>query len=216
MKPFRTAVCALLFVTPLAPIRSQEPATAPSIAFGVIAGVSSTGLAGKEAAPDLARITGLLAGFSFVAPLMIPRVDAEVDALYSAKGFRSPGAQSSSVKLMIGYFEVPVLIRLNLAPSARVRPFIAAGPSIGYRARCKGESRLGNTTRNLDCLFDTVVEFNRIDVSGVIGAGVVVPAGSALFTVGTRFTRGFSNVFADQNGNHNEAVSLYVGLSKAR
>lgn len=188
----------------------------PPVTVGVIGGVATTSLVGKDAADDLESLRGVLAGVSAVFATR-SKVQIEIDGLYATKGFRSKGP-ASSFDFTASYVEMPVLVRLSLAPGARVRPFLAAGPAFGMRIACNVEltSTIGTqdwTCRDFERSANTDV--GKTDLSGVLGAGVELPLGSMQGTVAARYTRGFSSVLGDHD-NHFEAFSIYVGLSRTR
>jgi hypothetical protein len=219
MRLLRTILIVGLSSTPFVSLLAQDPKPTQSsrlATVGILAGMSLTTLAGKDAADDLERRTRPLAGV-FVVIDLATRIQLEIDALYSAKGFRSPGT-TSHADFSLGYLELPALLRVNLAPNSRVQPFIAAGAAFGYRVACDVSTVTPTISGSLGC-DDVVVSdplnVSTTDFSGVLGAGVDILAGPARFTLATRFTRGFTSVF-DGRKNHNEAFSIYVGVARAK
>lgn len=207
-------VVALFAESPISVgLRAQS---ARSTTVGVIGGAATTTMMGKDAADDLERRRGVLGGLSVVFSGS-SAVQLEIDGLYATKGFRSSGS-SSAFNFTAGYVEVPVLLRLRLASGARVVPFVAAGPAFGMRIACSAEQTAPTGTANVSCgELERAwrMKIGKSDVSGVLGAGVELPIGSLQGTLATRYTRGFSSVIGELD-NHFQAVSFYVGLSRAR
>lgn len=188
----------------------------PSVSVGVIGGVATTSLVGKDAANDLERRSGVLAGLSavFATP---SRMQVEIDALYATKGWRSSGP-GSTFDFTASYLEIPVLLRLSLAPGARVRPFLAGGPAFGMRLACSAEvtSTIGVDKLTCDDLERGLdAKVGKTDLSGVLGAGVEFPLGSMQATLAARYSRGFSSVLGDRD-NHFQSFSVHFGITKAR
>ena len=191
--------------------------TARSVSLGVIGGAATTALVGKDAADDLERRTGAFAGVSAVFSTP-SRIQVELDGLYATKGWRSLGS-ASSFDFTVSYIEVPVLLRLSLAPAARARPFVAAGPAFGIRIGCGAELTSAIGTDKLTCAdFERTsnIEVGKTDLSGVLGAGVEFPIGSTMqSTLAARYSRGFSSVLGGLE-NHFQTFGMYVGLSWVR
>jgi len=206
-------VVALLAELPCAVgLRAQGTRSAT---VGVIGGVATTSFVGKDAADDLERRIGVLAGLSAVFATA-SRVQVEIDGLYATKGFRSPGP-SGYFDFSASYLEVPVLLRLSFAPDSRLRPFIAAGPAFGLRLDCGATIVSSAGTSNVTCgdlEKAMATKVTKTDVSGVLGAGLEFPFGAVQSTLAVRYSRGFSSVLGGDN--HFRALSFYVGLSKAR
>ncbi|MEQ1690609.1 MAG: porin family protein [Gemmatimonas sp.] len=211
---FRTLFAVALLVW--LPTRVLCAQTARSATVGVIGGFSLTTLAGKDAADDLEGRTGILAGLSVVFSFS-SRTNLEVDGLYTKKGFRSTSA-TSTFDFVATYIEVPLLLRIDLAPEARVRPFLSAGPAFSARFACEGTTTTTSTQYTLRCdelAARSGINVMKTDLSGVISGGLAIPAGRVDLTLATRYTIGFSSVIGN-NDNHNRALSVYFGLARAR
>ncbi|MBL0171184.1 MAG: PorT family protein [Gemmatimonadaceae bacterium] len=209
------ALLALVVSASLSP-RSLRGQSLGTTAVGLIAGVSRTTLGGKDVAADIESRTNVLAGLSFVHANSA-RLHVEVDGLYARKGFRSPGA-TSTFDFTATYLEVPLLLRLNIAPERQLRPFVAGGTAVSVRLGCRGvtTSSTGSVTLSCDNLVArSGLDVNKTDVAAVLGGGVEFPVGAAQLTLATRYTMGFSRVIGG-NDNYNRALSFYVGLAKAR
>ena len=195
---------------------SLHAQTDPSPTLSLIGGVSSTTLVGKDAADNLNRRQGVLAGLSVVYSLT-SMVQLEIDALYARKGFRSTGA-TSTFDFSSAYLEIPLLLRLEFAPNRRLRPFIVAGPAFGAQIDCGGTTTSSSGTLDLNCAeleARSGIVVKKTDVSAVLGGGIGLPIGAVHLTLATRYTMGFLSVIGN-NDNHNGALSFYVGLGRAR
>lgn len=215
----RATMMAGLCAVPFASLRAQEPTPTQSsrlATVGVLAGVSSTTLSGAVGGADLKRRVRPMFG-AWILVNLKPRLQLEVDALYSAKGYKSPKSLLLT-EFSTAYFEVPALLRYNFAPDARVQPFIGVGAAEGYRVGCSASTPKGEFAGGLGC--DDVTSGQLLTVattetSGVLGAGVDLLTKNAHFTFGARFTRGLTSVFEDVT-SHNQAISLYLSIGKAR
>lgn len=215
----RRVVLFGLCVIPGFSLQAQDPKPTQSsrlATVGLMAGPSSTTLSERVGGADLKRRVRPMFG-AWILVNLKPRLQLEVDALYSAKGYRSPESLLIT-EFSVSYFEVPAMLRYNFAPEARVQPFVAAGLAEGYRLSCSVSTPNAQFSGELGCDDVTGVQVLRvgtIETSGVLGAGVDVLTKDAHFTIGTRFTRGLSSVFQDVT-SHNQGLSLYVSIGKAR
>ena len=215
----RSVHTALLGVTAL--IGSLHAETLPaqskqSRTFGVIGGVALSTMAGEEAATDLERHTGLMAGVSLVMS-SAARMALEIDGLYVTRGFKSTG-MSSSFDLSAGYIEVPVLVRVQFARESAVKPFLSFGPSFGVRVSCSVSVKARDASSSSSCndlLGTNGPSISSTDFSFVLGGGVEFDASAALVTLGARYSRSFTSALDDEE-NHFNVIGFYVGLSKGR
>lgn len=196
------------------PIAAQSSRT---IELGILAGPSFSTMKGARINPELTSHTGVMAGLSLVVSGTSP-LALELNALYASKGFRSTGGDNY-FELGTGFIEVPMLLRVQRSPAkSGVRPFAVIGPAFGVRVTCGFDSRFDGVDADMSCdqhKAQTGEAFAKTAISGVVGAGVVVPAGGVQLTVGGRFTRTFSNATTDGDDRF-ESYSVYLGVTRNR
>jgi len=114
--------------------------------------------------------------FGFVAGVAVQRemtrhVTAEFDVVWSREGFRGEGAHTGN--LIMDYIAVPVMLRLRTP--TRVSVHVAMGGSGRLGLRCRQTEV--PVARNLSCDDPLMgADWSRLDVAGVVGAGVTLPA----------------------------------------
>ena len=177
--------------------------------FGILAGVNLATMAGNDVS-NVSNRTGFVGGLStwFRA---YEQLGFEADLLYAQKGAKGTGAGVTGT-LQHDYIEVPLLARFDFTTSSeKVRPFLALGPSFGYSVRCRVEATSGGVSASASCA-DAGLDENKFDVGGTAGAGLGFPMGRSTFTVGARYTYGFTNVEKTYDAK-NRVWSFLAGLS---
>jgi hypothetical protein len=191
------------------PIAAQSPTVGP-LRVGILAGVNSATLGGKDA-EDADRLTGLVAGVYLTMPFA-GSLAFRPELLYSQKGAETSFDDedgSGKAKFKVNYFDIPVLLQYE-AGTTDVRPHVYAGPSFGFKASCKVEGSGSGVSVSVDC-DDAEADIKSFDLGGIIGAGLTFPLGTMRGAVGARYQHGFSDL-ADDATVKNRVVSLYVGL----
>ncbi|MBL7818089.1 MAG: PorT family protein [Saprospiraceae bacterium] len=97
----------------------------------------------------------------------------------------------------IKYVEMPLLAKYKFR-SEGASGYVFAGPSVGYalsgnletHAQVIIDFKVGTTPINLDA-----VDYKRLEVGGVVGAGFEVPIGNAKLFGEARYTHGFNQVY---------------------
>ena len=122
------------------------------------------------------------------------RLSLRFEPMWMVKGsdvtFELFGPQPSSPNagFWLSYVELPVLLRLSFGAGS-VRPYLLAGPTVGYLISAKSERYEAGEEEDALDLFD------RTDVGVSGGGGLSVPAGVALFFVEGRYSLGLKNIF---------------------
>src|SRR5690606_37536820 len=142
--------------------------------FGVRAGFSSANFSNT----DFDARSGCHAGVYYT--LELGPVSVEPGIQYSQKGYIGvePGTMLA-VDEQLGYFDVPVLVRVNLLPAVNV----FAGPQASILASSKYEKG-GQTSDSSDAT-------KGYDIAGVVGAQVKLPLG---FNVQASYDIGFASL----------------------
>jgi len=201
----------LLAVLPFAEGRAQLEAR--PLRFGVTAGMNIAKLSGADGGIVDNR-TGFLAGGLVVIP--VGRNFAfQPEILFATKGAAaSDSGFTGSMKLQ--YVEVPVILRLDVPTSGKIKPFAYAGPAFALKTGCAFEGSGGGVSASVDCdqLFGQIGDpgdfsFRSADVGGLVGGGLAFDVGGRLFTVGARYEVGLVSIF--QNDDAKNRVLSFLG-----
>lgn len=221
VKQAALAVCGLALAAPTL----SAQATAGSDTgrrLGLLVGLNSATFGGGQLGEDVDRRNGFVLGGYGVFRLS-PAVSFRPELLYAQKGGgNSEGGDEASINL--SYVEAPLL--LQFAPAARtatgVRPHFYVGPTLALRTGCKFKVTSDGFSASVDCdnvgtlvgeeigeEFDT--DPHTFDVLGTVGGGIAFPLGGRDFTIGARYSHGFTKVFKDDAGK-NRVISIYGSI----
>lgn len=132
------------------------------------------------------------------------------ELLYSTKGSKIDfSVENGEYRFNLNYVELPLLLAINLGENFHVE----LGPYLGYLAKSDI-----TVLKNGD--FDDVADLNensfeRWDLGGAIGAGFDIQK----FTIGARYSRGFSNINKSTllgqitPNSKNNVISAYIGFA---
>src|SRR5712692_396677 len=199
-------VCPLLGAAPL--LGQAGPVT-----IGVKAGVNLANASVNPALPaDVSKSsrTGVIGGVSAELKLADP-LSLQVEALYTQKGFEPNGTSSTGTRATatykFDYVEVPITLKATLG-SGPVRPYLFAGPNVGFRVAAKAAVPEGSVD------FKDQTKLN--DVALDFGAGVVyqLDARTAL-VFDVRYSLGLMNVIKGgdpDSSSKSRDVKLLVGV----
>ena len=114
--------------------------------------------------------------------------------------FGGTGQAAGSLKAILSYVEVPLLVRAALSTTSAWRPFVVAGPSFAYRSGCKMTVTSGTTSLSVNCdaITGSPDPFKTSDVGAILGGGVEYVIGSRFIGAQARYSRGLVTV-ATQN-----------------
>jgi hypothetical protein len=122
--------------------------------------------------------------------------------LYVMKGTKVDAAQGGG-NINLNYFEIPVLLKLNLLPAkSAVNPFVFAGPSLSFKTGTKF------TSKDVDQNYQA----RSADYGLVLGTGLDIQK----FSLDVRYDLGFQNPIKAPQGKytpsvHNGTVLVLVG-----
>lgn len=195
---------AVLLAGPLQAQAGQETRIGP---FGAI----NFATFGGSDVGDVDTRTGVQAGVFASFPLS--RYLALVPAAsYSQEGASVDVGGGVTGTFLLDYLEVPVLLKLTapLEGHPQLRPWIMAGPSVGFQLSCKVRAENSSQTAEGDCNDANVNAATKsVAFSGVLGVGMDV----GRFTVGLRYQAGLSSI--DDSGADadvkNRVLALAVG-----
>ena len=178
------AILVTILAVAAAPTFAQSDVTG-----GIKIGVNFSKLTFSEEGDDdftTDSRTGLVIG-GFVDMPITELFSFQPEILYSQKGGKQeiPGLGDSKVK--IGMVQIPLLFKASFAGTS-VRPFVVAGPGIGFVTSAKIEEP---DIEDLDIKDDLA----SIEFSGIIGAGVQFGRGIVEF----RYDHGFTDLDDDED-----------------
>jgi opacity protein-like surface antigen len=194
-----------LAASPLLAVAQAQSITSPPPRIGIVAGVNSATVGGKDA-DNPNRRTGYMAGVMLIAP-MGTSFAFQPELLYTQKGARVNDSDFvGGVK--ISYLEVPLLLRADMMTSSAARPFLYAGPAIAFKTGCEFELVSGATSANTACdQSGDPADFKSTDVSVLVGGGLAFNLSGQTVSVGLRYDHGLKT-FSGSNDVKHRVVSL--------
>lgn len=112
--------------------------------------------------------------------------------------------ETSSIREVLSYLEIPVLGKLSILPQSRVRPNLFAGPS--FALKLSGKHKVGSQETDMESLKDT-------DYGLVFGGGVDFEFGQGEFTVDARYALGLAKIYDSGIEVKNRVISVMLGYS---
>ncbi len=112
--------------------------------------------------------------------------------------------ETSSVREVLNYLEIPVLGKLSVLPQSCVKPNLFAGPS--FALKLSGKHKVGSQETDIEYLKDT-------DYGLVLGGGVDFELGQGQLTVDARYTLGLAKIYDSGIDVKNRAISVMLGYS---
>ena len=128
------------------------------------------------------------------------------ELLFISKGRRDNRDGMLLGTIELDYFEVPLLARITIPVSERIAPYLLAGPALGFLLRFQLTNEAdGSVTDRTD-------QAKRIDVSGVLGAGVEVALTRQHgLTLEARYDRSFTRFLENGDDVKNRAFAFMLG-----
>jgi hypothetical protein len=202
---FLNAALAAIAWTPS--LSQSNPQSTPR--FGIIGGANLATVTGSYFA-KVSNRTGFAAGLMAVLPVS-PTFAIQPELVFTMKGANSDSGGFSATAKM-DYFELPLLARLEIPASGRVKPFVYGGPGFAYRTSCtlEGHTDPPVISFTVDCDEEARqgqraspgVKYRRTDVDGIIGGGLAFDIGGRTMTVGVRYDVGFVNFFTGSDSKN--------------
>lgn len=161
---------------------------------------------------------GLKAGFYLRIPLA-GMFSLEPELLYTQNGvtYEATSPISETFAVDLGYVEVPVLLRVDLMPKAKLHPFLMAGGSGARRVQCKFDQASGASTVKEDCNANGEDEdpLKKMDYSAIGAAGIAGQLGGISASLQLRVTQGLTTISNDEletSKPKNRALSVLLGF----
>ena len=223
----RTGTALLVLATCLGvqSAAAQVNAGQSRMSFGIVGGLnlatwSEGNLPAGETATPLENRTGFHGGLAASIPLGTS-LFFQPQALFSMKGTRM-SESVYTVELKLDYLEVPLFLGLRIPmQGSGIRPSVMAGPYIGIKMGCKLKTLGDGLTEEVNCDDpDLEADTKSTDFGLAFGAGVEVPMGSGLLSLGARYTLGLSNLVDNPSAGdptfRNGVISFGVGYFLGR
>ena len=191
--------------------------SAQGIGLGVRAGATFANASFEDDDFDSESITG----YSFGVLLPISLADnfaLQPELSYVQKGYRASVdllGLNTETGVFFTYLEIPVLLRASFGPED-LKAYVQAGPAFGYAAGGRFETTVGDETTDTDIDFEDAffTDFNRGEVSGILGGGVIFGGVSGLgLLLDGRYAFGLSDGDGTDEGEYrNRGLTLSAGL----
>lgn len=151
------------------------------------------------------------AGGGFLRLALAGPVGVQVEALSNPKGSRRNDPDGFSQTLMLRYFEVPVLLRVDAPGPERGGWFVFGGGYFAVRTSAKVETSTVENSIAGGTRVDAGDAIERFDNGWVAGAGYDI---GQYMVVEGRYARGLTNVnrLPDTVGFSNRALTFMVGV----
>jgi len=179
----------LLLSPPLA--QSQQPAPSQGVAIGPVGGINFAKFGGSDVGNVDTR-TGFMAGVFVSLPLgkylaIVPT------AAYSQEGTSVDVGGGITGSFKLDYIEVPVLLKLSapLAGTGHLRPYVLAGPALGFLISCKIKASSGSQSAEANCDDPSVgANAKSLQFSTHFGAGLEI----GRLMLGLRYQLGLTSI----------------------
>lgn len=201
MSPSRTVARLALLGLALA---AYVPAASAQGTITVLGGFVSakTEVSGDIGAVTLSSRSGIAAGVGYDWALGSSLVFAP-ELLFVSKGFELT-TEGIDFGIKLGYAEIPLLVRANLGSAgASVRPFLLAGPVIGFKLSCKVTGSAEGISVTTDCESaeeDVELPITSTDFGAMFGGGLQF----GRYGISVRYDLGLADVLDD---NETENIS---------
>lgn len=120
----------------------------------------------------------------------------------------------SNARLDLDYIDIPLLAKYKFSESGVAKPYIVAGPVLSFMV---GHQMNNNILSIIDFTYNADLNYNKVDIGGMLGAGVEFPVGKVKGFVEASYMRGFTNM-VDNLGivkvsSKNNSFGLQAGLA---
>ncbi len=132
----------------------------------------------------------------------------QLEPMFLQKGTKvKDSVGGDDIKVKLSYLEVPLLLKLMLGQST-TRPYIMAGPSVGFRLSAKVSNGVELDIKDITKSTDFGLDF---------GAGISFPAGNNSIFVEGRYALGLSNINDDPEDPNtdvkNKGIQFMAGIT---
>lgn len=165
------------------------------LALGAKGGVAITSFRGSNVENIDSRTSWL--GGAFLNVQVTPAFNVQPEILFSQKGANYTTAGTRN-KLVINYFEVPVLAKFRLPIGDSFFPHVFAGPNFSFRTNL--DYTATDTTSGI-VLTTNDTDIRKSDFGALVGAGFDIQSRSSavFFTIDGRYGFGFNDLDTSDN-----------------
>lgn len=189
MRACRLSLLALVLVA-----GSVSASSAGEMSFGIKGGFVTTNVTGvPDEWKDSQSYRTSFSGGVFMNYAFDEALSIQPELLYVPKGFTGTlydGYIDVDVTPSIDFIEIPLLLKFAFPTGGNVRPFVFAGPSVGFAVSSKLKIGVGWLSSKVDMSDFT----NSTDFGMVVGAGLGYDTKYGLLSIDARFSRGFSDI----------------------
>lgn len=211
MRPLRDRV--LLFVA-LAGTFALPTASEAQRTLGVKGGSIQANVAFIEQEFGSDARSGLILG-GFIGLPVSSRVQVQLEALYTTRGFATTGFLQEGAAARIPSLELPILLKFRLTGQAsRVRPWVMAGGFYGFELSCSTEGGIVDIEGSDSC-DGRYRNRGTADVGLIVGTQIEFDVGDRLFLQADgRYQHGIRNLNFDPSseGAKSRAWSVMGGV----
>lgn len=146
------------------------------------------------------------------------RLGIRTELAYARKGSKSEFDMVSEEGANLGqgtvfwnadYFQLPVMLSLDLAPNAKIHPMVMAGPYVAWKVSSK--STVDGIPEDPDLTDeDREVDVDDSDVGFILGVGVATDLGGQEIQLLVRYEAGLSEVYLESK---NQVLTALVGVT---
>lgn len=205
MKNMSVFLMVLLALCMVLPARAQ-------VNLGVLGGMNlaNVSMDPLEEGMDLSSRTAF--GFGGVLDFDLNEsVALHLEPMYLQKGTKADMG-GVDIEIKGAYFEVPVMLKYAFGTS-ETKPYIMAGPTIGYNLSAKMEVSAAGYSEEEDIKDD----IKSIDFGLGFGSGVNLPMGNYSIFVEARYVLGLTNINDDPDDPDTDVktkgIQIFVGIT---
>jgi hypothetical protein len=183
-----------------------QAAMCGEMSIGVTGGVNIATVAGDDADDWDSRTAPFFGGF-LEFPIT-PLVSIQPELLYTMKGATSTDEEGCDVTAKLDYIEIPILLRVNVPMEGSIKPFLVAGPGLGFNSTAKME---------YDGEEEDIEDVKSMDFGLIFGGGVGIPVGgdgSYMVSLFARYELGLTTIddSEEEADVKNRAISIGAGI----
>jgi len=187
-----------------------------SVSTGITGGLNYSTFGGSDVS-NATTITQYAAGvFAEINFPLLP-ISIQPEVLYSMKGSKGPWIgiapvfMNRVITLKYSYIDIPILLKYYL-PTPVIKPFIFAGPSIGFLVSAKEEETTSPDWGGVNEV-DVKNRTTSTDIGAVIGVGAKIPLFVVDLMLDARYYYGFTSADKINSSEiYNRVLSVYLGF----
>ncbi len=146
--------------------------------------------------------TGLIGGV-FLSYDVNDWLTLQPELIYAQKGMKLGLFTFSALTINLDYIEMPVLAVAKLPLKSKLKPFIYAGPVIGFNVRSKASTNLFET--EFETSLSDVVQTTEFSLA--VGVGITVRAWGREIILDGRYEPGLTDAFKKEPTASSEAIN---------